>query len=90
MGKISAAQSHVYTLLDKLGPVPEIITQKDDEWEQWRLEDLVDNLKRFVERNTLTTNDRFKDGRTNHYEQFERRNRNMEISDTLLLAKRHN
>ena len=90
MGKLSAAQSHVYTLLDKLGPVPEIITQKDDEWEQWRLKGLVDNLKRFVERNTLTTNDRFKDGRTNHYGQFERRNRNMEISDTLLLAKRHN
>ena len=61
MGKLSAAQSHVYTLLDKLGPVPEIITQKDDEWEQWRLEDLVDNLKRFVGRNTLTTNDRFKE-----------------------------
>ena len=57
MGKLSVAQSHVYILLDKLGPVCEIITQKDDEWEQWGLEDLMDNLKRFVERNPLTTND---------------------------------
>ena len=46
MGKLSAAQSHVYTLLDKLGPVREIITQKDDEWEEWRLEGLMDKLKR--------------------------------------------
>ena len=34
MGKLSASQSHVYTLLDKLGPVSEIITKKGDEWEQ--------------------------------------------------------
>ena len=35
MSKVSIAQSHVYKLLDKLGPVREIIMQKDDEWEQW-------------------------------------------------------
>ena len=28
MGKLSAGQSHVYTLLDKLGPAREIITEK--------------------------------------------------------------
>ena len=32
MGKLSAAQSHIYTLLDKLRPVRKIITQKYDEW----------------------------------------------------------
>ena len=90
MGKLRAAQSHVCTLLDKLGPVREIIMQKDDKWEQWGLEDLMDNLKRLVERNPLTTNDHLKDGRTNHYGQFERSNRNMEKGDTLLLTKRHN
>ena len=47
----------------------------------------MDNLKRFVERNPLTTNDHLKDGCTNHYVQFERSNRNMEKGDTLLLAK---
>ena len=72
MGKLSAAQSHVYTLLDKVGPVREIITQRDDEWEQWGLGDLMDNLKRFVERNPLTTNDCLKDGRTNHYGQLKK------------------
>ena len=90
MGKLSASQSHVYTLLDKLGPVSEIIAKKGDEWEQWGLKDLVDNLKRFVDRNPLTTNDRLKDGRNNHNGQFERSNRNMERSDTLFLAKQHN
>ena len=48
----------------------------------------MDDLKRFAERNPLTTNEHLKDGRTNHYGQFERRNRNMERGDTLLLAKR--
>ena len=90
MGKVGAAQSRVYTLLDKLGPVCEIITEKDDEWEKWGLKDLMDNLKRFVEGNPLTTNDHLKDGRTNHYGQFEICNRNMEKGDTLLLAKRYN
>lgn len=50
MAKISAAQSHVYTLLDKLEPVSVIIMQKDEEWEQCGLEDLMDILKRYVEK----------------------------------------
>ena len=90
MGKLSAAQSHVYILLDKLGPVRKIITEKDDECKQWELEDLTDNLKRFVERIPLTTNDQVKDGRTNHYGYFERSNRKMKKGDMLLFAKRHN
>ena len=90
MGKLSTGQSHVYTLLNKLRPVRVFVTQKDDEWEQWGLEDLMDNLKRFFQRNPLTMNDHLKDGRTNHYRQFERSNRNMEKGDTLLLAKQHN
>ena len=48
----------------------------------------MDDLKRFAERNLLTTNEHLEDGRTNHYGQFERRNRNMERGDTLLLEKR--
>ena len=90
MGKLRAGQSHVYTLLDKLGPAHEIRTQKDDDWEQWGLDDLMDNLKRFAERNPLTTNDHLKDGCTKHYVQFERSNRNKEKGDTLLLAKQQN
>ena len=84
MGKLSAAQSHDYRLLDKLEPVQEIITQKDDEWKQWGLEDLMDYLKRFVERNPLITNNCLKDGRTNHYGQFERSNRNMKKGKTFV------
>lgn len=43
----------MYTLMDKLGPVREILVQKDDDWEEWGLEQLVENLRRCVERNPL-------------------------------------
>ena len=50
----------------------------------------MDNLKTFVERNPLTTNNHLNNGRTNHFGQFERSNRNMEKGDTPLLTIRHN
>lgn len=39
--------------MDKLGPVREVLVQKDDEWEQWGLEELVESLRKYVERNPL-------------------------------------
>ena len=53
MKKLDAAQCLVYTLMDKLGPVREIIAQQDDNWEDWNLEELVENIKRYIERNPL-------------------------------------
>jgi hypothetical protein len=53
MKKLETAQSCVYTLMDKLGPVREILVQKDDNWEEWGLEELTENLRRYVERNPL-------------------------------------
>ena len=35
MRKLETVQSHVYTLMDKLRPVKEAMTQKDDDWEEW-------------------------------------------------------
>ena len=43
----------VYTIMDKLGPVREILSQSDDKWEEWKLEELTDNLRKYVERNPL-------------------------------------
>ena len=40
--------------LDKLGPVREVLTQTHNDWEEWKLEDLTDNLWRYVERNRYT------------------------------------
>ena len=37
MNKLAGAQSSIYTLLDKLGPVREVIVQKDDDLEEWGL-----------------------------------------------------
>ena len=39
--------------LDKLGPVREVMAQKDDNWEEWGLEELVDNLRKYTDRNPL-------------------------------------
>ena len=55
MKKLETAQSTVYTLMDKLGPVREVIVQKDDDWEEWGLEELVEHLRRYIERNPLRT-----------------------------------
>ena len=57
MKRLATAQSMIYTLMDKLGPVREVIVQKDDDWEEWGLEQLVENLRKYVERNPLKTSD---------------------------------
>ena len=57
MKKLDTAQSPVYTLMDKLGPVREIIAWDDDEWEEWQLEELTENLQKYVDRNPLKTGD---------------------------------
>ena len=33
MKKLQSAQSHVYSIMDKLGPVTEALVQKYDDWE---------------------------------------------------------
>ena len=53
MKKLDSAQCLVYTLMDKLGPVREIIAQKDDNWEDWILKELKEKMKRYLERNPL-------------------------------------
>ena len=51
LGKIDSAQSPVYSLSDKLGPVRELLAQNDDNRENWTLEDLVESLCKCTERN---------------------------------------
>ncbi|XP_065668049.1 uncharacterized protein LOC136088288 [Hydra vulgaris] len=55
MQKLQTAQSFVYSLMDKLGPVREILTQNDDGWGEWGLEQLVEKLQRYIERNPLNS-----------------------------------
>ena len=50
MEKLDSVQSMVYGLMDKLGPVQRILAQGDDNWEEWKLQDLTENLRKFVER----------------------------------------
>ena len=51
--KLDTAQSFVYTLMDKLGSVKEFLVQKDDKWEEWDLQQLAENLRRYIDRNPL-------------------------------------
>ena len=53
MKKLASTQNKVYTLMDKLGPVREILVEKDDDCQEWGLEQLMENLWRYVERNPL-------------------------------------
>ena len=53
MKKLEGAQRYVYSVMDKLGPVREVMAQKDDDWEKWGLEELVDNLRKYTDRNPL-------------------------------------
>lgn len=39
--------------MDKLGPVREAVVQKDDDWEEWGLEELAENLGKYTDRNPL-------------------------------------
>jgi hypothetical protein len=77
MEALASAESNVYPIMDKLGPIREFLIQRDDHWEEWGLQDLVDNLERYVERNPLptrreehmgesVTNDIMKVGMTSH------------------------
>ena len=70
MKKLDSVQSMVYTLMDKLGPVQRILAQNDDNWEEWKLEDLVENLWKYVERCPLQT---FDNKRLEVNQQFQQR-----------------
>eukprot|EP00794_Sanderia_malayensis_P014885 gene14885-16430_t len=45
MKKLQTAQGHVYTVMDKLGPIREALVSKDDDWEEWDLEELVEKIR---------------------------------------------
>ena len=53
MKKLEGAQSYVYSIMDKLGPIRETMAQKDDDWKKWGLEELVENLRKYTNRNPL-------------------------------------
>ena len=49
MKKQEGAQSYVYSIMDKLGPISEAMAQKDDDWEKWGLGELVENLRKYTD-----------------------------------------
>ena len=53
VGKLDSCQNMVFSLLDKRGLVREIRAQSDDKWEEWKLEELADNLCKYIESNPL-------------------------------------
>ena len=43
--------------MDKLGPARKLLVEKDDDWEEWGLEELMENLRKYVKRNPLRDNE---------------------------------
>ena len=43
--KLDSAQCLVYTLMNKLGPMREIIAQQNDDLEDWDLEELMEDMR---------------------------------------------
>ena len=43
--KLDSAQCLVYTLMNKLGPMREIIAQQNDDLEDWDLEELTEDMR---------------------------------------------
>ena len=74
MNKLQTAQSFVYSLMDKLGPVREILTQNDDGWEEWGLEQLVEKLQKYIERNPLNSTFNLSDEQV----KFDKKNANVQ------------
>ena len=63
MGKLASCEVMVYTLMDKLGPVQEMVAQSNDKWEEWKLQEFTDNSRKYVERNPMDEEDAKQDRR---------------------------
>ena len=87
MKKLDTAQSHVYSLMDKLGPVKEALVSKDDEWEEWDLECLVENLRKYVDRHPLPVEGTFMSNNSPAHKRCQESKKEPRGSDRMLLAK---
>ena len=86
MKKLETAQSHVYTVMDKLGPVKEALVQKDDDWEEWDLEQLVDNLRKYVDRHPLPVEDSTSSNRNVYRKQYQENMQEWKKKDKMMMA----
>ena len=50
MKKTDKGEGHICSILNKLGSGREVLAQKDDNLESWRLNDLTENLRKYVDR----------------------------------------
>ena len=88
MGKISSAQSAVYSLSDKLGPVRELLAQNDDNWENWSLEDLVESLRKYTDRNPMKEREEDRDVSSRRNRDYSQRHDSMNSTNTKLLISK--
>ena len=88
MGKISSAQSAGYSLSDKLGPVKELLAQNDDNWENWSLEDLVESLRKYTERNPIKDREEDRDASIRRNRYYSQRHDSMNSSNTKLMISK--
>ena len=72
--------------MDKLGPVREILTQNDDGWEDWGLEQLVEKLQKYIERNPLNSTFNPSDEQV----KFDKKNANVQSRSMIIEALHSN
>ena len=56
---LNDAEGAIFKIFDKLGYIRESVINRDDNWEQWKLENLADQLEKYCQRNPLNE-ERFK------------------------------
>ena len=67
MNKLDSVEGFVHTIFKKLGPLRENLAAVNEDWEKWTLDDLSENLRKFVDRNNLNS-ERFEN--ENRYERY--------------------
>ena len=55
MGKLDSAEAFVHLIFKKLGPLRENLAANCEDWEKWKMEDLADKLRKYVDRNNLNS-----------------------------------
>ena len=69
MKKLDSTEAFVHTIFIKLGPLRENLAANSENWENWKMEDLAEKLKQYVDRNNLNI-----DKGSNEYKPFSHRN----------------
>ena len=85
MGKIDSAG---YSLSDKFDPARELLAQNEDNGENWTLEDLIESLQKYTERNHLKDRNESRDSSNRRSRDYSQRRDNINSQNTKILIRK--